>query len=135
MTSGAAALLLLGTSSVGAAPSSPVASYWFDAGTGSVLTDSSGNGNDGTIPGATWTTAGRNGGALTFDGVNDLVTIADKSFLDLTTGMTLEAWARPAALGKWRTLRFKESRARTTEPRAPLRQRRTDCDESGLGAG
>ena len=41
--------------------------------------------------------AGKYGGALTFDGVNDLVTVADAASLDLTTGMTLEAWVRPTA--------------------------------------
>jgi hypothetical protein len=35
-----------------------VALYHFDEGTGTKLTDSSGNGNDGTINGATWSTGG-----------------------------------------------------------------------------
>ena len=48
--------------------------------------------------------AGKIGNALEFDGVNDLVTVADANRLDLTTGMTLEAWVRPTALGNdWRT--------------------------------
>ena len=41
-----------------------------------------------------------NGGALSFDGVNDWVTVADAAALDLTNAMTLEAWvarARPTA--------------------------------------
>ena len=41
---------------------------------GTIAGDSSGNGNDGTINGATWTT-GKDGGGLSFDGVNDYVTI------------------------------------------------------------
>ena len=41
-----------------------VAAYSFDAGSGTVLTDVSGNGNNGTITNATWTTSGKYGGAL-----------------------------------------------------------------------
>ena len=85
-----------------------VAAYSFDAGSGSTLADVSGTGNNGTISGATWSTQGRNGGALSFDGVNDLVTVADSPSLDLTTGMTLEAWARPSVVTNWRTLLLKE---------------------------
>ena len=36
-------------------------------------------------------------------------TIADSNALDLTTGMTLEAWVRPSAVGSgWRTVLLKE---------------------------
>ena len=55
--------------------------------------------------------AGRFGSALSFDGVNDWVTVADASSLDLSTGMTVEAWVRPSRLGGWRTVVFKERRA------------------------
>ena len=85
-----------------------VAAYSFDAGSGSALVDVSGAGNSGTISGPTWSTQGHAGGALSFDGVNDLVTIADASSLDLTTGMTLETWVRPAAVTNWRTVILKE---------------------------
>jgi chitodextrinase len=89
-------------------PTTAVAAYSFDAGAGTALADVSGNGNNGTISGATWTTAGKSGGALTFDGMGDVVTIADASSLDLTSGMTLEAWVRPTAAGSWRTVVTKE---------------------------
>ena len=51
-----------------------LAHYALDEGSGDIAVDSSGNGNDGTINGATWTT-GKDGGGLGFDGVNDYVTI------------------------------------------------------------
>ena len=98
------------TGSFGLTPPSAglVAAYSFDSGSGSTLADVSGTGNSGTISGASWSTQGRAGGALSFDGVNDLVTIADASSLDLTTGMTLEAWARPTTVTNWRTVLLKE---------------------------
>jgi hypothetical protein len=86
-----------------------VAAYSVDRGSGTMLNDLSGRGNNGTISGATWTTAGKFGGALSFDGVNDLVTVADSNSLDLTSGMTLEAWVSPSVLrGAWRTVLLKE---------------------------
>jgi hypothetical protein len=85
-----------------------VAAYSFNEGTGTTLTDRSGRGHTGTVSGATWSTQGRFGGALSFDGVNDWVTIADTAALDLTTGMTLEAWVLPSTLQEWRTVLLKE---------------------------
>ena len=72
-------------------PAGPVAAYGFDEGSGTVFGDSSGNNNAGSIAGATWA-AGRSGTALSFDGINDIATVPDSASLDLTTGMTLEAW-------------------------------------------
>jgi len=47
--------------------------YWnFNEGTGSVAHDSSGNGNDGTINGATWTHRNFRG-SFEFDGIDDYV--------------------------------------------------------------
>ena len=40
-----------------------VAAYNFDAGSGTVLADVSGNGNNGTITDTTWSTAGKLGGS------------------------------------------------------------------------
>ena len=91
-------------------PSGLVAAYNFDAGSGLVVEDRSGNGNTGTIAGAAWT-AGHIGGALSFDGVNDWVTVNDSPSLSLTTGMTLEAWVMPATVADWRTVMLKERAA------------------------
>jgi glucose/arabinose dehydrogenase len=90
-------------------PSGLVAAYGFNEGVGSSVGDASGNGNGGVVSGAAWNTGGKFGGALSFDGVNDWVTIADAASLDLTTGMTLETWVSPSALnGSWRTALMKE---------------------------
>src|SRR5437762_2876263 len=62
-----------------------VAAYGFEEGSGLQAGDASGNGRVGTIAGATWTSSGRFGGALVFDGIDDLVSVADTAALDLTT--------------------------------------------------
>jgi hypothetical protein len=92
-------------------PPSPVglvAAYSFNEVSGTTLVDRTGAGHTGTVSGATWTTQGRFGGALSFDGVNDWVTIASQTTLALTTGMTLEGWVYPQSLSNWRTILLKE---------------------------
>jgi hypothetical protein len=85
-----------------------VGSWSFDEASGTAVQDASGSGNHGTISGAT-RVAGRTGRALSFDGIDDLVTIPDSASLDLRTSLTMEAWVRPAALGTtWRTVALKE---------------------------
>jgi hypothetical protein len=71
------------------------------------LPDASGNNHTGTISGATWSTEGHAGGALSFDGVDDIVDIADSAALDITR-MTLSAWVKPTLLTAWRTVLLKE---------------------------
>ena len=90
-------------------PAGPIAAYGFNEGSGATAADASGTGNSGAISGAAWTTAGRFGNALSFDGVNDWVTIADAASLDLTTAMTVEAWVRPSAINGWETVLMKEA--------------------------
>ncbi len=86
-----------------------VASYNFNEGTGTAVTDGSGSGNTGSIFQATWYTTGKFGKALNFDGSNDYVSVNDSSSLDLTNKMTLEAWVRPTANSGWRTVMMKEN--------------------------
>jgi len=86
-----------------------VASYSFDEGTGSTANDASGNNNRGTVANTTWTTSGKYGNALSFNGTNAVVSVPDAASLRLTTGMTLEAWVYPTAAGNvWRTVVLKE---------------------------
>ena len=62
-------------------------------------TDESGNGNNGTVYGASLTTDrfGNLNSAYEFDG-NDYIEAQDSDTLDLTTDMTLAAWIYPASL-------------------------------------
>jgi hypothetical protein len=75
-----------------------VAAYSFNEGTGTTAADASGTGNTGTLTDATWTTAGKYGGALSFDGSSALVSVLDAPSLHLSTAMTLEAWVKPSAV-------------------------------------
>ena len=90
-----------------------VAAYAFDEASGTTVSDASGNGNTGTISNAAWNANGRFGSALDFNGSNSYVTVPDSSSLDLTNGMTLEAWVKPAQLGttNWRTVVLKQNSA------------------------
>jgi hypothetical protein len=86
----------------------PVAAYSFENGAGTVLTDVTEKGHTGSIREATWTTTGKNGRALKFDGVNDWVSIDDAADLHLSGAMTLEAWVNPTKNTGWRTAIMKE---------------------------
>src|SRR3990172_11283700 len=61
--------------------------------------DESGNGNNGTVYGATLTTDrfGNANSAYDFDG-NDNIVVPDSNTLDLTTHFTLAAWVKPHSL-------------------------------------
>ena len=87
-----------------------VAAYGFDEGSGSTVADASGGGNTGTASNTTWSSAGRFGGALAFDGKDSWVTVPEAPSLDLSNAMTLEAWVHPNKLGTtWRTAIIKEA--------------------------
>ncbi len=85
----------------------PVAAYAFDEGAGTTVTDASGTGNNGAIGSASWTASGKYANALSFNGTSSKVTVADSASLDLTTGMTLEAWVFPTDGGGWRDVVYK----------------------------
>ena len=81
-----------------------VAAYGFDEGTGTAIRDASGLNNNGTASGTTWA-AGKFGNALVFNGTNAQVTVPNAASLQLTTGMTLEAWVFPTtAPTGWRAI-------------------------------
>ena len=85
-----------------------VAAYGFNEGTGTTVADASGNGNGGTITNTTWAPAGKYGGALSFNGTNARVDIPNCASLQLTSGMTLEAWVNPTTTSSaWRDVIYK----------------------------
>jgi hypothetical protein len=79
------------TASAGA--TGPLVKLALDEGSGTTATDSSGNGNKGALQnGPTWTT-GKSGGAVNFDGSNDVLYIAGSSSVNaISTGVTVAAW-------------------------------------------
>jgi hypothetical protein len=90
-----------------------VAALGFEEAVGArAVVDSSIVARDGTTRQASMQRVpGRFGSAMRFDGVDDWVTITDtaNSALDLTNGMTLEAWVQPtAAMSGWETILMKE---------------------------
>jgi hypothetical protein len=83
-----------------------VAAYGFEENSGMMTADASGNAVTALLVGASWTTQGKFGNALTFDGVTAHVnTIDDAPELRLTTAVTLEAWVKPStATNKWKDI-------------------------------
>lgn len=76
-----------------------VAHWRFDEGSGTTASDNSGNGNTGTIHGATWvdgmTINGATGKGLSFDGTDDFIyKDTGVSGIGGTDKMTLEAWIK-----------------------------------------
>ncbi|PLX21402.1 hypothetical protein C0584_02715 [Candidatus Parcubacteria bacterium] len=71
----------------------PILELKFDEKVGSTVYDTSGNGNDGNISGASWT-RGKLGGALSFDGNNNYVDLGSSATIDdvFNGGGTLSAW-------------------------------------------
>ncbi len=71
----------------------PVLELKMDEKSGSTVYDTSGNGNNGTITGASWG-RGKYGGALDFDHDDDYVAFVNNN-LGLTDKITVEVWAKP----------------------------------------
>ena len=92
-----------------AVPGDLVAAYSFDEGSGTSVGDASGLGNVGVVEGASWSAAGKNGGALSFNGSSARVRVADSAALDVSSALTVMAWVFPAvSQSGWRTLVEKE---------------------------
>jgi glucose/arabinose dehydrogenase/PKD repeat protein len=87
------------TATYTAAPATPtgfVGAWGFNAGAGTTAADSSGNGNTATLlNGVAWG-PGRYGSGLSFDGVNDYLSVPNSASLDVTgTALTLSMWINP----------------------------------------
>ncbi len=83
-------------------PGNTLAGAWgFEAGSGTTAIDSSGNGNTATFVGTpTWQAAGRFGNAISFNGIDQSLTVPDpaNNSLDFTQSYTLSAWVNPSAI-------------------------------------
>jgi hypothetical protein len=84
------------------------AAYGFEEpqGTGTAF-DSTPLQNHGALNGPE-RTAGRFGWGMRFDGLDDMIDVADSNSLDLTRGTTLMAWVQADDQGGWRTILMKE---------------------------
>jgi len=78
--------------------------YWpFNEGTSTKVADFSGNGNQSLLNGFSfpatassgWTKAGKRGGALTFDGIDDYFTIAQPNIQTSPNLFTISGWINP----------------------------------------
>ncbi len=76
-------------------PAGAVGFWRFNAGASSIAYDDTSNFNDGSITGAAWT-GGKADNGLSFDGSGDSVVVADDVALDITEGLTIEMWIKPA---------------------------------------
>jgi hypothetical protein len=124
-TRGASATGNVAVSVTSTAPPAPVAGLVlalnFDEASGTTVLDRSGlaTPNNGTMNAGVTRVAGRSaaaGSALSFNGTTGMVSIADAASLDLTTGVTIEAWVRSAGgPADWRSLILKE-RGTATNP-------------------
>src|SRR6266481_6089344 len=83
--------------SLTASPVLPTATYGFNEGSGNTTADASGNANMGTLSGLSWTTAGRYGSALSFNGTNAYVEAANSNSLNPGTAATFSAWVNVLA--------------------------------------
>src|SRR6195256_3963202 len=89
VTSSAAALTVT--------PLLPTAAYGFNEGSGNTTIDASGNGNAGTLSGPSWAMKGRYGNAISFNGTNAYVEVANSISLNPGTTATFSAWVNMVA--------------------------------------
>ncbi len=71
---------------------STVGLWHFDENSDSTAYDSTSYDNDGTISGAVWTSDSKSGSALSFDGIDDYISILDDDSLDLSSSFTISTW-------------------------------------------
>jgi hypothetical protein len=82
-----------------AMPDGLVLRYPFDTDEGGRVTDRSGGGNNGKIAGAPWTSEGKVGGAMSFNGDRQAVVVGNPARLQLQN-LTIMAWVKRGRLDK-----------------------------------
>ncbi|MCK4553085.1 LamG domain-containing protein [Candidatus Pacearchaeota archaeon] len=85
-------MLVMSVSVMAATPEDLMGWWKFEQGSGATAYDSSGNNNDGTIYGATYTTGKVGNYALNFNGNDDYVNVGSSDNFDFTGKFTVEAW-------------------------------------------
>lgn len=84
--------------------------FGFEDGTGEIVTDLSGNGQDGKLEGDTTWTDGKFDQGLNFGGVNGIVRVVHSHRFEFTDGITVCAWIRPTLIegpGEWQLIAAK----------------------------
>jgi hypothetical protein len=87
-----------------------VAVYHMNEGSGSTAYDETCNNNDGTVHGATWTSSGKYGSCLDFDGSSDYVQVPDDKSLE-PQELTVDCWVKGATQGSYRYIIAKGANA------------------------
>lgn len=86
----------LATPTVSINQSDGLVGYWkFDEISGIIASDSSGNGNNGTLTNGPVWTSGKFGGALQLDGIDDYVNIPVSPSITSLSNITLSVWLKP----------------------------------------
>ncbi len=79
--------------------------YWkFDEASGATATDSSDQGNTGTLNGGVNRVAGKSKNALEFDGKNDYVNAGNAASLNTPNGITVEAWFKLSSCSNYASI-------------------------------
>jgi hypothetical protein len=79
------------------APTGLVGAYGFNETSGATALDSSGAGNHGTLLNGAIFAPGKNGNAVTLDGVNDYVNLGNPVSLQITGSLTISGWVNASA--------------------------------------
>jgi len=91
-----------------------IAGYGFAETSGTAVLDVTGL-HPGSISGATRTTSGKYGAALTFDGSNDIINIPHVSDLNPSASLSVLAWVYPTrSASDWQTIVLKEQSGEQT---------------------
>jgi len=91
-------LTVLSPGAVAEQPAGLLAEWRFDEGSGNIAKDTSGNGHDGAVHGASWVKLDQ-GYAISVDGVDDYIDCAPAHDLELGQAVTIEAWVKPTRAG------------------------------------
>jgi hypothetical protein len=72
----------------------PIAYWRFDENAGTKTYDDTTNNNDLIASGASWTTSGKFGNGLSFDGINDQATTSNSTSLNITSDLSISTWVK-----------------------------------------